>query len=120
MSKETCDKCDCEVTVQNCSITMHCIAWDEPYAGLLSRRRCIRCSPSRAQHIVHPDFEPVVDDRPQFDKRNPEVFPSEEKRMEWEKRWTAAWLICQHPEIADAVMQKLTNRAWSKKYFNEQ
>jgi hypothetical protein len=119
MAKETCDKCDCEVTVQNCSITMHCIAWDEPYAGLLSRRRCIRCSPSRAQHIVHPDFEPVVDDRSQFDKRNPEVFPTEEKRMEWEKRWTAAWLICQQPEIAEAVMQKLCNRAWSKQHFGE-
>ena len=107
MTKETCDKCDCEVTTENCSITMHCIAWDEPYIGLLSRRRCIRCSPSRAQHIVHPDFEPVVDDRTQFDKRNPEVFPTEAKRMEWEKRWTAAWLMCQHPEVADAQMAKL-------------
>ena len=60
MPNETCDKCGCEVTTQNCSITMHCIAWDEPYFGLLSHRRCIRCSPSRAQHIVHPDFEPVA------------------------------------------------------------
>ena len=119
MIRETCDKCDCEVTTENCAITMHCIAWDEPYAGLLSRRRCINCSPSRAQHIVHPDFEPVVDDRPQFDKRNPEVFPTEEKRMEWEKRWTAAWLICQQPEIAEAVMQKLQNRAWSKEHFGD-
>jgi len=59
----------------------------------------------------------VVDDRAQFDKRNPEVFPTEEKLKEWEKRWTAAWLICQQPEIADAVMQKLANRAWSKKYL---
>ena len=114
MIKEYCDKCDCEVTTQNCSITMHCIAWDEPYFGLLSHRRCIRCSPSRAQHIVHPDFEPVVDDRPQFDKR---LFGSEEKLKEWEKRWTAAWLICQQPERADAVMEKLANRAWSKKHF---
>ena len=101
MPNETCDKCDCEVTTQNCSITMHCIAWDEPYFGLLAHRRCIRCSPSRAQHIVHPDFEPVTDDRPQFDKRR-----------------TAAWLICQQPEIADAVMEKLANRAWSKKYID--
>jgi hypothetical protein len=60
----------------------------------------------------------VVDDRPQFDKRNPEVFPTEEKVKEFEKRWTAAWLICQQPEIADAVMEKLANRAWSKKYID--
>jgi len=108
MNKETCDKCDCEVTTENCCITMHCIAWDEPYAGLLARRRCINCSPSRAQHIVHPDFPPVVDARQQFDKRNSEVFPNEEKIKEFEKRWTAAWLICQQPEIADAVMSKLS------------
>ena len=119
MPNETCDKCDCEVTTQNCAITMHCIAWDEPYFGLLAHRRCIRCSPSRAQHIVHPDFKPVTDDRPQFDKRNSEAFPTEEKVKEFEKRWTAAWLICQQPEIADAVMQKLANKAWSKKYLDE-
>tara|TARA_Y100000114_G_scaffold155366_1_gene179339 strand:- start:366 stop:551 length:186 start_codon:yes stop_codon:yes gene_type:complete len=60
----------------------------------------------------------VVDDRPQFDKRNSEVFPSEEKLKEWEKRWTAAWLICQQPEIADAFMDKLAHKTWSKKHFD--
>ena len=119
MPNETCDKCDCEVTTQNCAITMHCIAWDEPYFGLLAHRRCIRCSPSRAQHIVHPDFKPVTDDRPQFDKRISEAFPTEEKVKEFEKSWTAAWLICQQPEIAYAVMEKLANKAWSKKYLDE-
>lgn len=107
MEKERCDKCDCEVTTENCSITMHAIAWDQPYVGLFSRRRCINCSPSRAQHIVHPDFPPVADDREQFDKRNRGVFPTEEKIREFEKRWTAAWLICQHPEVAEAQLQKL-------------
>lgn len=106
MGKETCDKCDCEVTTENCAITMHCIAWDEPYFGLLARRRCINCSPSRAQHIVHPDFPPIQDDREQFDKRK---FEDERKVKEFEKRWTAAWMICQQPEIAEAVMQKLAS-----------
>ena len=107
MSKEYCDKCDCEVTTENCAITMSCIAWDEPYDGLFAHRRCIRCSPSRAQHIVHPDFKPVVDDRPQFDKRNPEVFLTEEKVKEFEKRWTLAWLVCQNEELTKAYIDKL-------------
>lgn len=86
---------------------MSCIAWDEPYDGLFAHRRCIRCSPSRAQHIVHPDFKPVVDDRPQFDKRNPEVFPTEEKVKEFEKRWTLGWLVCQNEELTKAYIDKL-------------
>ena len=55
---EHCDKCGTEVSVKNDAVTMHSIAWDEPYSGLLSYRRCINCSPSRAQHIVHESFEP--------------------------------------------------------------
>jgi len=45
----------------------------------------------------------VVDDRAEFDKR---LF-DEKKRTEFEKRWTAAWLMCQHEEIAAAWMSRL-------------
>ena len=108
MSKELCDKCGIEVTIKNDSVTMSAIAWDEPFAGLFSMRRCIDCSPSRAQHIVHPDFPPVEDDRPQFDKRNPEVFPTEEKRKEYQLRWTSAWLMCQNEEVAKAYLARIS------------
>ena len=47
----------------------------------------IRCDPSRAQYIVHPGFEPVVDDRPEYDKR---LLPADEV-ADREQRWTAAW-----------------------------
>ena len=109
MSKETCHRCDCEVTTSNCAMTMDSIAWDQPMAwnALFADRVCIRCSPSRAQHIVHPDFEPVADDRQQFDKRNPDVFPTKEKLDEWEKRWTLAWLVCQNEELTKAYINKL-------------
>ena len=30
--------------------------------------KCIKCSPSRAQHIVHPKFPAVKDDREQYNK----------------------------------------------------
>ena len=102
---EYCDKCSGEVTTSNCAVTMHSIAWDEPMAwtALFSRRRCITCSPSRAQHIVHPDFEPVVDDREAFDKR---LF-DKDKAFKFEKRWTSAWLMCQHEEVAMAYIDKL-------------
>ena len=30
--------------------------------------KCIRCSPSRAQHIVHSEFVPVKDRREQYNK----------------------------------------------------
>lgn len=104
MAAEYCDRCQTKVTTSNCSITMHAIAWGEPYVGLLSRRRCIRCSPSRAQHIVHPTFyPPIKDDREAYDKR---LF-DDAKALLFEAKWTAAWLMCQQPKIADAWMLKL-------------
>ena len=104
---EYCDKCDKEVSVKNDAITMHSIAWDVPYMGLLANRRCITCSPSRAQHIVHEDFEPVEDDRPEFDKRLWDQEGDKDKLEMFEKRWTSAWLMCQHREVVDAYLIKL-------------
>jgi len=105
---EHCDKCGTEVSVKNDAVTMHSIAWDEPYSGLLSYRRCINCSPSRAQHIVHESFEPIVDDRPEYDKRLFGDQEEDKKKIEmFERRWTSAWLMCQDEEIAEAYLAKL-------------
>ena len=91
---EYCDKCNKEVTPGNDACTLDEIAWNDPHGHMFSRRRCIRCSPSRAQHIVHPDFEPVVDDRPEFDKR---LMPKEERDRR-EKQMTEAWVKAQLKE----------------------
>jgi len=53
--------------------------------------KCIKCSPSRSQHIVHKDFPPVVDDREQFDKR----LQDDEKRSELKEKYTQAWVSLQ-------------------------
>jgi hypothetical protein len=52
------------------------------------KSRHIKCSPSRAQYIVNPDFEPVVDYRPEYDKRRRNVF----ERSQSEIKYSNAWL----------------------------
>lgn len=56
----------------------------------------IRCSPSRAQRIVHDKFPPVVDERPQYDWR-PEADNTwdDEARAKYKKLYTRAWLNLQ-------------------------
>jgi len=56
----------------------------------------IRCSPSRAQRIVHPKYPKVVDERPQFDWR-PEANNAwtDQKRNEFRKLYTDAWVRLQ-------------------------
>jgi len=56
----------------------------------------IRCSPSRAQRIVHDKFPPVIDERPQFDWR-PEADNTwtDEGRKKYKKIYTRAWLNLQ-------------------------
>ena len=56
----------------------------------------IRCSPSRAQRIVHDKFPPVIDERPQFDWR-PEADNAwtDEGRKKYKKIYTMAWLNLQ-------------------------
>ena len=65
----------------------------------------IRCSPSRAQRIVHPAFPPVIDDRPQFDWR-PEADNSwtDESRKKFKKLYTDSWVR----------LQTRTNPSWQK------
>ena len=56
----------------------------------------IKCSPSRAQRIVHPKYPTVVDERPQFDWR-PEADNSwtDEMRKKWKAVYTDAWVRLQ-------------------------
>ena len=54
------------------------------------RDKHIRCSPSRAQRIIHPDFPPVVDNRPQFDMRRGLHWTNED-REKWIEVYTEAW-----------------------------
>lgn len=67
------------------------------FAHFALRDKHILCSPSRAQHIVHPDFPPVVDDRETFNK----WLWSEEERQKYQTRYTNAWLRLQQFKTKD-------------------
>mgnify|MGYP003658912471 FL=1 len=56
----------------------------------------IKCSPSRAQRIVHPRYPKVVDDRAQFDWR-PEADNTwtDQMRNEYRELYTDAWVRLQ-------------------------
>jgi len=53
--------------------------------------KCIKCSPSRAQHIVHPKFPTVTDDREQYNKE----FWDKHERSKYQKLYTSAWVRLQ-------------------------
>ena len=53
--------------------------------------KCIKCSPSRSQHIVHPRFPPVRDDREQYNKE----FWDKHERAKYQKLYTNAWIRLQ-------------------------
>ena len=56
----------------------------------------IKCSPSRAQRIVHPKFPRVIDTREQFDWR-PEAdnIWTDEMRVKYKKLYTDSWVSLQ-------------------------
>lgn len=82
-----CDKCHQPVTPTTDAVAIECEMTRNWVGLLINHPRHITCSPSRAQYIVHPEFQPVVDERPEFDKR---LMP-EAKRHYWEAQWTAAF-----------------------------
>ena len=53
--------------------------------------KCIRCSPSRSQHIVHSEFVPVKDRREQYNKYFWDMY----ERSKYEKLYTNAWVRLQ-------------------------
>ena len=55
----------------------------------------IKCSPSRAQRIIHPDFPAVIDNRSQFDMRRGDNVWTNEMREKWIKVYTEAWVRLQ-------------------------
>jgi len=92
-----CDACGQHVCRQDS------VAWLEvalgnasPAATILIRGdRHIRCSPSRAQFITDPAFGgPVVDDRPQYDKRR--LSRSQQETIE--RTTTLAWRNLQNQD----------------------
>ena len=91
MESVTCDKCG-ESVERNEDVT-----WLESIAKndnsiLLYHARHINCSPSRAQYIVHDDFEPYgYDYRKEYNKRN----QPKETVERLEKMWTDAWVQLQ-------------------------
>jgi hypothetical protein len=77
---------------------------DRDVTRMLIYDKHIRCSPSRAQRIVHEKFPPVVDERAQFDWR-PEAdnIWTDEMRAKYKKLYTEAWVR----------LQEQTNPDWS-------
>jgi hypothetical protein len=86
-----CDICDCHVLHTEDSTVLDAIAYGSAVTVFINNPRHIRCSPSRAQYIMHDDFEAIVDDRQAFDKR---LLP-EEMRVKRENIYTDAWVKLQ-------------------------
>lgn len=83
-----CDRCGNLVEPQDDAVALSALCLNEPVYNLIFGTRHIRCSPSRAQYIVHPQFAAIADDRPEYDKRlkDPALVAL------WEERWTGAWI----------------------------
>jgi len=77
---------------------------DRPSNRLFIYDKHIRCSPSRAQRIVHPQFPPVIDERSRYDWR-PEADNAwtDEDRKKYKRLYTKAWVR----------LQMRTNPTWS-------
>ena len=78
----------------------------------------IKCSPSRAQRIIHPDFPPVVDNRPQYDMRRGLRWTNED-REKWIKVYTEAWVKLQEKYNPNWITEpeelvNLSDQEWSK------
>jgi len=89
-----CDKCGENVDSYEDATMLEAIAYGTAPLVFGHQRRHILCSPSRAQYIVHEDFEETIDDRQAFDKR---CLP-EEMRKQREELWTSAWETLQKEE----------------------
>ena len=79
----------------------------------------IKCSPSRAQRIIHPDFPPVIDSRPQFDMRRGDNVWTNEMREKWIKVYTEAWVRLQERYNPSWITEpeelvNLSDQEWSK------
>ena len=112
-----CDKCKKDVDPRDDAVRVSAIAWNEPETLLFGGARHVQCSPSRAQHIVHPDFPRVFDDRYSFDKRqwtdsDHPVYQNHgpDFAKECEDRYTKAWVQLQDECDLEEVEGKIFNR----------
>ena len=83
------------------------------------RDKHIKCSPSRAQRIIHPQFPTVVDNRPQFDIRRGLGCWTNEDREKWIKIYTEAWVRLQEKYNPNWLTEpeeliNLSNEEWVK------
>lgn len=93
----SCDKCGEPVVAKDDATMLEAIAYDKAFLVFGAHRRHILCSPSRAQFIVHDDFEETIDERQAFDKR----FLPAPMRKSREELWTSAWMILQKDGESD-------------------
>ena len=79
----------------------------------------IRCSPSRAQRIIHPEFPTVVDSRPQFDMRRGDNSWTNERREKFRKLYTDSWVALQEKYNPSWITDpeeliNLSDQKWAK------
>jgi len=87
-----CDKCHKPVAKAESAFLLSYVAHGgNPITFIAYNDRHITCSPSRAQYIVHPSFMPVVDIRPDYDKR----LRDPQSRFNREQEYTTAWIEIQ-------------------------
>jgi hypothetical protein len=103
MTLPNCAKCGQPVLPQDDAVRMDMFRSSAHAATLfLAPAVHIRCSPSRAQYIIAPEFgEPVVDDRPQYDKR----LRHEHERAEREAETTSCWWQLQNHVMLVAITE---------------
>jgi len=77
---------------------------DTAYSRYCIYDKHIRCSPSRAQRIVHPQFPPVIDERPKLDWRRDDGVWDDAMRVKYKKLYTDSWVR----------LQTRTNPTWQK------
>jgi hypothetical protein len=94
-----CDKCNKPVEKWDDVTWLISIADNAPTIILTTNPRHIRCSPSRAQYIIHDDFLRVKEWRHEYDKYK---LYSSNRIKELEYKWTRAWLMLQtHKKMSD-------------------
>ena len=76
---------------------------DRPANRMLIYDKHIRCSPSRAQRIVHDKFPVVVDSRPAFNWLLDNEIWNDKTRAKYKKLYTEAWVKLQERSNPDWV-----------------
>ena len=89
-----CDMCGEIVSHKEDATILEALVYKRPITIFLASARHIRCSPSRAQYIMHENFDAIIDQRAAYDKR---CLPAH-MREAGETLWTKAWEKLQEDE----------------------